>query len=49
MDAINTVFVTEYYHFISFLVLSSLYLFIVGVEVIAAPDHSIRHIRTRWD
>jgi len=49
VDAINTVFVTEYYHFLSFLVLTSLYLLIVNVEVIAAPDRTIRHIRTPWD
>jgi len=40
---------TKYYPFLSFLVMTSLYLLIVGVEVIAAPDRTIRHIHTRWD
>ena len=39
----NTVFLTEYYPLLSLLVTSSLYLLIVGVEVIAAPDCTIGH------
>ena len=43
MDAINTGFLTEYYPFLSLLVMTSLYLLIVGVEVITAPDRTIGH------